>query len=220
MGDNIWRDESSWPPERARIIPFYLAHSASPNSGALSAKLPPDTEGHRSYRYDPNNPVPSRGGAMLDPRAGIAVQNELEKRADVVVFYSVPLENDVEVTGNVSVMLYVTTTAPSTDFTAKLVDQHADGTIFNVSDGILRRYDSDSGRAPTEIKIDLWPTSMVFKKGHRIGLEISSSNFPRYDRNPNTGTPIGQETQLKSAGQSLFFGTQYPSRLMLSVVPR
>jgi hypothetical protein len=223
MGDNVWRDELTWPPERAQTIPFYLAETAEPmlqDAGKLTNALPA-SDAILSYVYDPQNPVPTRGGAMLGPRAGIAIQNDIERRPDVAVFLTEPLEHDIEVTGNVSAILYVSTTAPNTDFTAKLVDRHADGTTYNVCDGIQRRrYDADGSEQATEITIDLWPTSMVFRKGHRIGLEISSSNFPRYDRNPNTGGDIPLETLPVSARQSILFGTQYPSRLLLSVVPR
>jgi putative CocE/NonD family hydrolase len=156
---------------------------------------------------------------MLGPRAGVAEQNQVEARADVLSFFTEPLDAEVEVTGNVSLTLAVVTDAPSTDFTAKLVDRHPDGTTYNVSDGILRRSYTPSGQ-PETIVIELWPTSMVFKKGHRIGLEISSSNYPRYDRNPNTGEVAALATRTAVARQTVHLGTAQPSRLLLSVVPR
>ena len=117
-------------------------------------------------------------------------------------------------------MVYVSTTAPNTDFTAKLVDVHPDGQAYNVTDGILRRsYFQDRGNAPIEIKIDMLPTSMLFRRDHRLRLEISSSNFPRYDRNPNTGGDIVRETNPVSATQSIFLGGETASRLLLPIIP-
>src|SRR2546428_13825 len=129
------------------------------------------------------------------------------------------LAADVEVTGPVTLVLYVSTAAAHTDFTGKLVDVHPDGSPYNVSDGIVRRaYAPRSG--PTEIRLELWPTSMVFKRGHRIRLEVSSSNYPRFDRNPNTGRPIATETEPVAAHQAIHHGGDTPSRLILPIVPR
>jgi putative CocE/NonD family hydrolase len=161
---------------------------------------------------------------MIGPAAGIARQNEVEGRGDVVVYTTPSLNQDVEVTGPISLILYVSTTAPSTDFTAKLVDVHQDGSAFNISEGILRRsYQDVQGPSAVEkvyeIHLDLWPTSMVFFKGHRIRLEVSSSNFPRFDRNPNTGNRIASEVNVISAKQTVRHGLEYPSRLILPMIP-
>ena len=156
---------------------------------------------------------------MLGPRAGIASQRAVERRDDVLVYTSATLAADVEVTGPVTLVLYVSTAAAHTDFTGKLVDVHPDGSPYNVSDGIVRRaYAPRSG--PTEIRLELWPTSMVFKRGHRIRLEVSSSNYPRFDRNPNTGRPIATETEPVAAHQAIHHGGDTPSRLILPIVPR
>jgi len=137
------------------------------------------------------------------------------------VYTTAPLATDVEVTGPVTLMLYVSTTAPNTDFTGKLVDVHPSGTAYNVSDGILRHvYAEGTNALPTEIRIDLWPTSMVFKKNHRIRLEISSSNYPRFDRNPNTRGRIATETEPVVAQQTVYHRADSPSRLILPIVPR
>jgi hypothetical protein len=161
---------------------------------------------------------------MIGPRAGVARQDEVERRRDVLVYTSDPLAGDLEVTGPVTLFLHVATTAPSTDFTGKLVDVHPDGAAYNVSDGILRRsfaaLPPGPSRPLTEIRVDLWPTSMLFRKGHRLRLEVSSSNFPRYDRNPNTGRAVARETQPVAAVQTVFHGAGAPSRLILPVVPR
>ncbi len=229
MGENIWRDEQEWPLARTRYTSYYLRSAGKANSltgdGVLSLTPPTLQEPPDTYLYDPRNPVSSAGGAMIGPRAGIARQNAIEARSDVLVYTTAPLEEDLEVTGPIQLVLYVSTTAPHTDFTAKLVDVHTDGSAYNISEGILRRsYSGPSGAVgadrATEIQIDLWPTSVVFFKGHGIRLEVSSSNYPRFDRNPNTGRPIATETQPTVALQTLHHGRETPSHLILPVIPR
>jgi putative CocE/NonD family hydrolase len=161
---------------------------------------------------------------MIGPAAGIARQNDVEGRQDVLVYTTTVLNQDTEVTGPVSLILYVSTTAPNTEFTAKLVDVHPDGSAFNISEGILRRaYQDAQGPAGSErvqkIQIELWPTSMVFFKGHRVRVEVSSSNFPRFDRNPNTGKRISSEANATSAEQTVRHDAEYPSRLILPIIP-
>lgn len=211
MGANIWRDEKEWPLKRARPTPYYL------RSGGLLTPEPPADEAPDGYVYDPQNPVPTHGGAMLGPRAGAARQNEIETRSDVVVYTTSPLTQDLEATGPVRLILHVSTTVPNTDFTGKLVDVHPDGAAYNVSDGILRRTYKDN---PAEIALDLWPTSIVFFRGHRIRLEVSSSNFPRFDRNPNTGCDLVTEARPVTAQQKIYHSRVMPSRLILPVVPQ
>jgi len=225
MGENAWREEQEWPLARTRYTTFYLSGSGSANSGtgdgALMLSQPGSDEPTDSYVYDPLRPVPSRGGAMLGPRAGIAIQNDIEARADVLVYSTDPLDHDLEVTGPVSAVLYVATTAPSTDFTVKLIDVHPNGKAYNISDGILRRaYAKTQPSASEEIAIELWPTSMLFRRGHRIRIEVSSSNYPRYDRNPNTGRDIPTETEPLTAKQTVYHGASTPSRIILPVIPR
>jgi len=227
MGENQWRDEQEWPLARTRYTNFYL-HSAgkangSSGDGLLSLDMPLYSENPDAYIYDPRNPVPSRGGAMLGPRAGIKLQNEIETRKDVLVYSTLPLKKDLEITGTVQLVLHVATSAPNTDFTAKLVNVYPDGKAYNISDGILRRHyltTNESTNRSTEISIDLWPTSILFREGHRIRLEVSSSNYPRYDRNPNTGSPIATETHSIVATQTIFHDPTTPSRLILPIIPR
>jgi putative CocE/NonD family hydrolase len=215
MGENKWRDEQEWPLSRAHYVPYYLG------SGGRLALAPPADEAPDFYVYDPRRPVPSRGGAMLGPRAGIVLQNDVEARADVLVYTTTPLEQDMEVTGPVRAVLYVSTTAPSTDFTVKLVDVHPDGMAYNVSDGILRRaYPQPTRETPQEITVELWPTSMLFRRGHRVRVEVSSSNYPRYDRNPNTGRDIATETDPRPASQTVHHSPAAPSRIILPLIPR
>jgi putative CocE/NonD family hydrolase len=137
----------------------------------------------------------------------------------VFIYSTAPLERDVEVTGPIIATLYVSTSAPSTDFSVKLVDVHPDGKAYNVSDGILRRaYAARAG--VEEIVVHLWPTSMLFRQGHKIRVEVSSSNFPRYDRNPNTGRDIPTETSPIAATQTVYHGARTQSRIVLPLIPR
>ncbi|MDZ4858392.1 MAG: CocE/NonD family hydrolase [Candidatus Hydrogenedentes bacterium] len=222
LGINQWRDEQEWPLARAEDISLYLRSNGRANTvngdGMLSLQVLERDEPADSFEYDPRNPVPTAGGAVLGKRAGIKDQNRVERRRDVLVYTSPVLAAPVEVTGNVCAILHVATTAPNTDFTAKLVDVHPDGRAFNVCDGILRR-DFRTNSPPTSIRIELWPTSMVFKAGHQIRLEVSSSNFPRFDRNPNTGGFIPAETQPVSARQWVFHSAGMASQLCLPVIP-
>lgn len=224
MGEHVWRDEQEWPLARTRYSPYYLSGGGKANTlngdGLLSLQAPGLPEPFDSYLYNPRNPVPTAGGAMLGPRGGIARQNAVEERPDVLVYSTRPLEQDMEVTGPVRLVLYVATTAPNTDFTAKLVDVHPDGSAYNVSEGITRRSFESTTGASLEIQVDLWPTSMLFKKGHRLRLEVSSSNYPRFDRNPNTGRPIASETSPVPATQRVYHDPANPSRLILPVIPR
>ncbi len=235
MGANRWREDGQWPPADARPRTLYLGSRGRANSlsgdGALSLRAPVRASEDR-YVYDPRNPVPTRGGAVCcNPKIfpwGPMDQRPVEQRADVLVYTSAALEEDLEVIGPVRTVLYVSSTARDTDFTAKLVDVFPDGYARNLTDGILRlRYrDSLAQPAPIEpgqvyrITVDAGVTANVFLPGHRIRLEISSSNFPRFDRNPNTGSPLAQETHLLRSSQTLYHDRRHPSQLVLMVVPR
>ena len=173
----------------------------------------------------------SSGGNCCDHdhlAPGVYDQRPVEDRADVLVYSTEPLDADTEVTGPVSAELYVSSSAVDTDFTAKLVDSHPDGFARNLADGILRlRYRNSFERAeplvPGEIykiHIDLWATSNLFRKGHRIRLEISSSNFPRYDRNLNTGEELLTGWRMVAANQTVYHDPDHPSALILPIVPR
>ena len=234
MGIDRWRDEQEWPLARTRYTPLYLAGNGHANAlagdGKLQWTLPKKSRADR-FRYDPRHPVPTRGGAVCcDPKIfpwGPMDQRAVEKRGDVLVYTSAPLKQDLEVTGPVRVRLYVATSAPDTDFTAKLVDVFPNGEARNLTDGILRlRYRHGLEKAelarPGEIYplvIDAGVTSNVFLKGHSIRIEISSSNFPRFDRNPNTGRPVAEETELRAADQSVYHGALYASDVLLPVIP-
>ena len=164
---------------------------------------------------------------MLGPRSGVALQNHIEKRSDVLVYSSEILENDMEITGPIEVILYVSSDASATDFTAKLVDVYPDGRALNLCDGIIRaRYRNSTVKQELlepnkiyEFTIDLWPTSNVFKPGHKIRVDISSSNFPRFDRNTNTGNNINSDSDLKTANQTVYHETGLLSQIILPTIP-
>jgi putative CocE/NonD family hydrolase len=222
MGDNIWRDEQEWPLARAVSTSWHLRSGGHANSSSGDGRLTLEPSGADEpadrFDADPQHPVPTAGGALLGFGAGAQRQNDIEQRRDVLVYTTTPLGSDLEVTGDVSVVLHVETSAPSTDFTAKLVDVHPNGDAYNVTDGI-RRATYKQG-APVEIEVSLPPTSMVFKQGHRIRLEIASSNFPRFDRNLNTGADLRTATTAVVAQQTVHHSSAAPSRLVLPVVPR
>ena len=223
MGANRWRSENEWPLARTRYEAFHICSKTSAatasGDGTLGKAPCASALKYSSYRYDPLNPVPSAGGATLGERAGIQRQQGVEEREDVLVYSTPPLSGDVEVTGPVHALLYVATDAPSTDFTVKVVDVYPDGTAYNLSDGIVRRsYPKTSEETPVKIEVELWPTSNVFRKDHRIRVEISSSNFPRYDRNLNTGEFFATATRSSIAHQKVFHSDRYPSHIMLPVI--
>jgi len=235
LGENRWRDESEWPPARARATRYYLHSGGRANTLAGDGRLGVDTPGREPpdhYLYDPRNPVPTRGGGLCCwPGAvpgGAYDQRPVEARPDVLVYTTPTLERAIEVTGPVTATLWARTSAPDTDFTAKLVDVGPDGYARNLTDGIIRaRYRNGTARAEPiepgqihEYRIDLWATSNLFRAGHRIRLEISSSNFPRFDRNPNTGGALATDRDLQPAAQTILHDAEHPSHVVLPVAPR
>src|SRR6266568_2708782 len=231
MGDNRWRDEHEWPLARTRYTNLYLRSGGKANSlrgnGQLSLSTP-DEEPPDRYLYDPEDPVPTRGGTTLGLAMGVFDQTKIEEREDVLVYTGDVLTADMAVTGTISLKLFAASSAPDTDFTAKLADLRPDGYAQNIAEGVTRARFRESLSSPTlitpekvyEYTVDLWATSQVFKAGHRLRLEMSSSNFPRYDRNPNTGHDFGVDTELRTARQTIFHDSRYPSHLILPVIPR
>jgi putative CocE/NonD family hydrolase len=215
MGTNTWRDENEWPLARAVETPWFLRAD-----GGLDPGAPGADEDHDTYVYDPNDPVPTRGGAMVlavDFPAGPFDQAGVEQRPDVLVYTSEPLAHDLEVTGPVRMTLYAATDGPSTDWVVRLCDVDAHGMSRNITDGVLRVHGSPD--AVGEHEIDLWSTSNVFRAGHRLRVQVTSSNFPRWDRNPNTGEPPQTATTLRAAHQRIFHDVTRASRITLPVVP-
>ena len=234
MGINQWRTEQEWPLARTRYVDYYLHSAGRAQSLVGDGQLdlsPPGAEPADHFLYDPRDPVPTRGGSLCCHDAQIEFgafdQSEVERRADVLVYTTEPVEEPVEVTGPVSVTLWAVSSAVDTDFTAKLVDVSPCGPAINLTDGIIRaRYRNSTAVAelitpgePYEYRIDLWATSNVFLPGHRIRLEISSSNFPRFDRNPNNASSPSDGTMLEPAMQTILHDERYPSHVTLPVIP-
>jgi hypothetical protein len=226
MGANTWRSAQTWPPQGADTQNWYL-HS--------EGRLTPDQPGSEvpdQYTYDPADPAPTVGGATLlhaSMRSGPWRQNEVERRADVLVFTSEPLDAPLEVTGDVRVELYVATDAPDTDFVARLVDVQPDGAALPITDGIVRMRHRDGIGVALEplkpdvvyrIEIDLWATSIVFLPGHRLRLDVTSSSFPRWERNLNTGEASATATSMRSARQTIFHDRERPSAVLLPIMAR
>jgi len=231
MGENRWRDEREWPLARTRYTPYYLHSRGHANSDRGDGSLDPRRPGEETadhFIYDPDDPVPTRGGNTLILAMGVRDQRPVEAREDVLVYTSEVVTEALEVTGPITVTLYAASSAPDTDFTAKLVNLRPDGYAQNLADGIIRARYRDSRTTPTPLTsgevsrftIDLWATSHVFLPGHRIRLEIASANFPRFDRNLNTGEDQATGTRRQRARQTVFHDSRYPSHVMLPVIPR
>ncbi|MCX5357929.1 CocE/NonD family hydrolase [Streptomyces sp. NBC_00124] len=222
MGVNQWREETEWPLSRAVDTDFHLRAD-----GRLTPEPPPAAEQAEQFTYDPMDPVPTTGGALLmgggllntdEFRPGPLDQAAVEAREDVLVFTTDPLTEDVEVTGRVRAVLFAATDGPSTDWVARLCDVDENGVSLNVADGIVRVRAAAPGEAAEHV-VDLWSTSIVFKAGHRIRVQVTSGNFPRWDRNLNTGEPEESATTARAARQQLFHDPARPSRIVLPVVP-
>ncbi len=213
MGENIWRNENEWPLARTVYTPYYFS-----DSGTLSLSSAAEDVHVFEYSYDPNDPVATNGGAMLGPRSGMEQQTAPVNRSDILWFQSEILDADMEVTGPISAILHVETDRTNTDFTVKLVDVYTDGTAYNITDGIIRQ--NYTPGTPTEITVELAATSYLFRKGHRIRVDVSSSNFPRFDRNPNTGQNPAYEMNPIVAHQKLFVSQNHSSQIIFPVIPR
>jgi len=233
MGANEWRHEKEWPLARTRYTKYYLHSAGRANSlfgdGTLSTE-PPKNEPADRFSYDPNRPVPTSGGnvSMKPASSGPYDQRSIEKRDDVLVYSTPVLTEDVEVTGPVTVELHASSDATDTDFTGKLVDVWPNGYAQILLEGVIRaRYRESFQKArlltpgkAEKLLVDLWSTSNLFRKGHRIRIEISSSNFPKYDRNPNTGHAIGEDAEVRIANQTIYHNVDRPSHVLLPVIPR
>ena len=239
MGENRWRSFADWPVPGARELLLYLDSAGSANSrsgnGRLSNEVPPSDYPADHYDYDPAHPVPTTGGQhllhSLYPR-GPLDQTVIEERSDVLCYSTPPLDEDLTVIGPVTLRLYAASSAVDTDFVARLVDVYPDGRAYNLTDGVIRAScrDVDFARPeatrPSLIEpgrayaydIDLWGTANAFKRGHRIRLEITSSNFPRWDRNLNTGESGVSSTTMSIAHQTILHDADHPSALRLWTV--
>ncbi|WP_342660249.1 Cocaine esterase [Rhodococcus ruber] len=215
MGINQWRDEEEWPLQRAVSTPLYLH-----GDGGLSFDQPTDEQSHSDFTYDPADPVPTCGGNLVMSGqfpAGPKDQATVESRPDVLVFSSPVLSEDLEITGRVTAELFAATDGPTTDWVVTLCDVDENGVSYNIVDGITRvRTEPDR---IDKADIDLWSTSIVIKAGHRLRVQVSSSNFPRWDRNPNTDTEVDDPSKFRVAHQSIHHNALHPSHLVLPVIP-
>jgi len=235
LGKNAWREEATWPLERAKETRYYLHAAKKANTlsgdGTLST-VAPAAEPADKYVYDPAEPVPTHGGPLCCDSRGEAPgafdQRPAENRDDVLVYTAPAFKQDTEVTGPVSLELFASSSAVDTDFTGKLVDVWPNGYAQNLTEGILRaRYRDSREKAELmnpgqvyKLTISLWSTSNVFKAGHKLRLEVSSSNFPRFDRNLNTGNDQSHSAQLVKATNTIYHDHEHPSALILPVVPQ
>jgi uncharacterized protein len=230
MGCNRWRDEAAWPPARVEATTLYLRSDGRLTPNAAEAEAPPNT-----YVFDPLDPVPTAGGATFLPglyvgrHAGPRDQTAVEQRPDVLTYTSEPLSRPTELTGHVTLILHAASSAPDTDWTARLVDVAPSGRTLGLLDGIVRaRYRNSTDREeflkpgkPCEYLIELGAISIVIEAGHRLRLQVSSSNFPKFDRNPNHGgyIPTATESDFVPARQMIFHDRTRQSRVVLPIVP-
>jgi hypothetical protein len=234
LGTNQWRQESEWPLARVRNTQYFLHSAGAANglsgNGSLSIAAPA-VEKPDQYIYDPSDPVPTIGGPLccgaLPTGIGPEDQRPAEARDDVLVYTSPAFERDTEVTGPVSLDLYVSSSAVDTDFTGMLVDVWPNGFAQNLTSGILRLRYRNSRESPElanpgetyHITLDLWATSNVFLAGHKMRLEVSSSNFPRFDRNLNTGEESASAARMIKATNMIYHDKAHPSVMIVPVVP-
>jgi putative CocE/NonD family hydrolase len=235
MGRNEWVHEREYPLARTEYRPFYFASAGSANGhrgdGRLSWEKPAGGSAPDRYRYDPDDPVPSLGGnncCGTPTPAGPLDQRPIEGRRDVLIYTSDVLQEEVETTGPVKVVLYASSDAVDTDFVAKLVDVLPDGSSYNMAEGILRARYRESTATPRPLtpgqvyrmEIDMVGTSVAFLKGHRIRVHVTSSHFPQFDRNPNTGAAFGTTAEVRVAQQTVYHDAERPSHIVLPVIPR
>ncbi len=231
MGKNTWRDEYEWPLERTEWTKFYLssAGNAVDDGGGLHPEIKTSDQTSDSFIYDPGDPVPSLGSQYQTyDFCGPHDRSHIQRRPDVLTFTTDVLTEDMEITGPISATIWASSDAKDTDFTATLTDLEPDGKAIALCEGIVRaRFrngtENPQMMVPGEIykfEIDMWNTSNSFIKGHRIRIEISSSNFPRYNRNLNSGNPIASDIDITLANQTVYHGIQYPSYINLPVIPK
>ncbi|MFC5951515.1 CocE/NonD family hydrolase [Pseudonocardia lutea] len=230
MGENRWRDEEEWPPSRAEVVPWHLRGSGpattADGAGVLGPDLPEPDEAPDTYVYDPDDPVPTAGGRYVG--GGVADQRATQAREDVLVYTGPVAANPLEITGEIAVRLFVSTDVPDTDFVAVLSDVHPTGFVQNLAEGVVRMRFRDSYDEPSpivegrvyEIRVELGHLSHVVLPEHRLRLHLTSSDFPRWDRNPNTGRRVADATSVRKATQVVHHDAEHPSALLLPVVPR
>ena len=231
MGLNKWRGESEWPLLRTKYTKYYLhsgGNANTRNGDGILNPYAPNIQNYDSFTYNPENPVPTLGGqSQLLRNCGPRNRYDLEMRDDILVYSTRKLKENTEITGKVEIILYASASTLDTDFTATLVDVHPDNKCINITEGIIRAkfrnsYSKQTLIKPNKIykyKFPLWETSNLFKKGHKIRIEISSSNFPRFDRNLNTGKFVFDDDEIKTSTQKIFHNKHHPSHVIFPIIP-
>ena len=223
MGENVWRDEQEWPLARTTYRPFYI-HA----DNTLSAEASTAKSASMKYDYDPADPVPTLGGNIMSAKLrGPFDQKPLDGREDILRFVTEPFTQVTEITGPISAEIYASSSAPDTDFMAKLIIVKPDGTALNLVDGVIRARYREGFDKPKLIEpgkvykydIDMWATSYKLSPGDRIRVDITSSNFPRLARNLNTGADFAKTSEMKIANQTIHMSKKYPSKIVLPIVP-
>ena len=224
MGENVWREETEWPLARTDYRPLYL-HA----DGSMRSESPSARSASRKYRYDPADPVPTLGGNIMEPKLrGPYDQAPLDDRTDVLRFMTEPVSEATEITGPITAEIYASSSAPDTDFMAKLIVVKPNGMAFNLVDGVIRARYRNGFETPELIEpgevyqysIDMWATSYLLSPGDRLRVDITSSNFPRLARNLNTGAPFAMTSEMAVADQVIHMNRRYPSHIVLPFIPR
>ena len=223
MGDNAWRDEHEWPLARTDYQTWYLHRD-----GSLSNRKPAAKDQPLNYDYDPADPVPTLGGNIMEPTLrGPYDQAPLDGRDDILRFTTAPFDKRTEITGPIRAEIFAASSAPDTDFMAKLVVVKPNGVAFNLVDGVIRARYRDGFEQPVLIEpgkvykyeIDLWATSYVLSPGDRLRVDITSSNFPRLARNLNTGAEFAKTSAMQVAHQTIHMSSERASRVVLPHIP-
>jgi hypothetical protein len=223
MGENVWRDEQEWPLARTEYRPFYIHADRT-----LSETAPVVKAASVKYDYDPADPVPTLGGNIMSSKLrGPYDQKPLDGREDILRFVTEPFAEAIEITGPINAQFYASSSAPDTDFMAKLIIVKPNGRAFNLVDGVIRAryregFDEPKLIEPGKVykyEIDMWATSYKLSPGDRIRIDITSSNFPRLARNLNTGADFAKTSEMKIANQTIHMSEKYPSKIVLPIVP-
>jgi uncharacterized protein len=231
MGENVWRDEAEWPLSRTRYTKYYLHGQGRANSlkgdGSLSTSEP-KSEKPDTYTHDPARPVPFLTDPTFAQLGGPDDYRSVERRDDVLVYTTEPLSEDTEVCGPIKARLWASTSGRDADFMAKLLDVWPEGFAQRLSDGMVRARFREGMDRPEPVEpgrvypldVDVWNTCQLLRAGHRIRLEVASSAFPKFDRNPSTGEPLGKTARLERSEQKILHDREHPSHVVLPIVPR
>ncbi len=232
MGDNQWRDASSWPIPGTIQTPYYFRSNGSANSrsgdGVLSPVPPGTTEPFDEYVYDPTDATPFLTDPMFSQVGGPDDYSAIEERSDMLVFTTPALRESIQICGPIEARIWASSDALDTDFMVRLTDVHPSGFSQRLCDGVVRARFRNGMESPSliepgriyEYEIDVWTTCQTFLPGHSIRVEVMSASFPQWDRNPNTGSELGTTTEMRSARQAVYHDAAHPSRILLPVVPR